>query len=415
MSKFIVLVIDSFGVGAMDDVARVRPQDVGANTCGHILLSLPDLHLPALEKLGIINTLGFQPNAMIPAKEAVFGTANLQHEGGDTFMGHQEILGTCPQAPLKMPFSMVISKVEFALQAAGYQVERVGFGLQFLWINQSVAIGDNLEADLGQVYNITGNLSVVSFEQLKAIGRVVRDCVQVGRVIAFGGQLDSSEQILAAAEEKQDTYIGINAPRSGAYQRGFAVEHMGYGVDDSVQVPQRLYEQGIKTVLIGKVADIVSNPHGVSYQNLVDTQQILDLTVEELQKPGDVFICVNVQETDLSGHAEDVERYAERLQCVDENLLRIMGLMQPEDCLVVMADHGNDPTIGHSKHTREKVPVLVYQTQQVGGVLGERETLSDVGATVCDFFGAAKPQNGSSFLPLLRTYSSSIATRGVQS
>lgn len=34
------------------------------------------------------------------------GVAELQHEGGDTFMGHQEILGTRPLPPLRMPFAM---------------------------------------------------------------------------------------------------------------------------------------------------------------------------------------------------------------------------------------------------------------------------------------------------------------------
>lgn len=75
--------------------------------------------------------------------------AELQHEGGDTFMGHQEILGTRPLPPLRMPFRDVIDRVEQALVSAGWQVERRGDDLQFLWVNQAVAIGDNLEADLG--------------------------------------------------------------------------------------------------------------------------------------------------------------------------------------------------------------------------------------------------------------------------
>lgn len=111
MARFVVLVIDSFGVGAMKDVAEVRPQDVGANTCGHILRQLPQLHLPTLEKLGLINALGYAPGVMAPSASAVWGIAELQHEGGDTFMGHQEILGTRPQAPLRMPFSEVIDCV----------------------------------------------------------------------------------------------------------------------------------------------------------------------------------------------------------------------------------------------------------------------------------------------------------------
>ena len=104
MARFVVLLIDSFGVGAMKDVTLVRPQDAGANTCGHILSQLPHLQLPTLETLGLINALGYAPGDMQPSDSATWGVAELQHEGGDTFMGHQEILGTRPLPPLRMPF-----------------------------------------------------------------------------------------------------------------------------------------------------------------------------------------------------------------------------------------------------------------------------------------------------------------------
>ncbi|HGY7724602.1 TPA: phosphopentomutase [Escherichia coli] len=402
MARFVVLVIDSFGVGAMKDVTLVRPQDAGANTCGHILSQLPHLQLPTLEKLGLINALGYAPGDMQPSDSATWGVAELQHEGGDTFMGHQEILGTRPLPPLRMPFRDVIDRVEQALVTAGWRVERRGEELQFLWVNQSVAIGDNLEADLGQVYNITANLSAISFDDAIKIGRIVREQVQAGRVITFGGLLTDSQRILDAAESKEGRFIGINAPRSGAYDNGFQVVHMGYGVDEKVQVPHQLHQVGVPTVLVGKVADIVSNPYGVSWQNLVDSQRIMDVTLDEFNTHPTAFICTNIQETDLAGHAEDVARYAERLQVVDRNLVRLVEAMQPDDCLVVMADHGNDPTIGHSHHTREVVPVLVYQQGLVHMQLGVRTTLSDVGATVCEFFRAPPPQNGRSFLSSLR-------------
>lgn len=402
MAKFLVLVIDSFGVGAMDDVRQSRPQDEGANTCGHILQANPDVRLPVLEQLGLINALGFRANIMQPSASAVFGRANLQHDGGDTFMGHQEILGTRPQIPLRIPFSSVIDSVEAALKQAGYRVRRIGDDLQYLWVNEAAAVGDNLEADLGQVFNITANLTVIPFEEVKAIGQIVRGQVEVDRVIAFGGLIGDSRRIHQAVERRQGIYIGINAPASGAYDSGFRVLHMGYGVDAAVQVPQKLYEAGISTVLVGKVADIVENPHGVSYQNLVDSQTILDITLEELKKPGDRFICANIQETDLAGHAQNTGRYLDRLQLVDRNLGKIIQAMSADDCLVVTADHGNDPTIGHSKHTRERVPLLVYLSGCRAIDLGLRTSMSDIGATVCDFFHAAAPQNGTSFLALLK-------------
>ena len=54
MNRFVVIVLDSFGIGYMEDDAVVRPQDMGANTCKHILENMPNLILPNLEKLGLM-------------------------------------------------------------------------------------------------------------------------------------------------------------------------------------------------------------------------------------------------------------------------------------------------------------------------------------------------------------------------
>ena len=80
----------------------------------------------------------------------------------------------------------------------------------------------------------------------------------------------------------------------------------------------------------------------------------------------------------------------------------MLPLLTDDDILLVMADHGNDPDIGHNKHTRENVPLLVYKKGLTGVNLGLRSSLSDVGATVCDYFGVRAPQNGTSFLNLLK-------------
>nr|WP_232313415.1 hypothetical protein [Enterovibrio coralii] len=83
------------------------------------------------------------------------------------------------------------------------------------------------------------------------------------------------------------------------------------------------------------------------------------------------------------------------LERADNGLQRVIAEMFGNDMLVVMADHGNDPFIGHAKHTREFVPVLVYQKSREGVVFGTLETLADVGASAAAFFGADLPQFGS--------------------
>lgn len=400
MKRFVVLVLDSFGIGEMKDVEIVRPQDVGANTYKSVLESNPNLSIPNLERLGIANAAELEIGNIKYSKEAVYGKANLMHFWCDTFYGHQELMGTYPKKPKIEPFYKVINEVEKKLKEYGYSVERFGSPQEILVINKCTTVGDNLEADLGQVYNITGALDLISYDELLEIGRIVRNVVKVPRVIAFGGEEVTLKNIKDAYECKDLFFAGINAPKSGVYKKGYQVQHMGYGINSEVQLPKIL--EGIaKTILIGKVADIVENPNGKSIFG-VDSSEIMDRLIEEIKENKVGFICANIQETDLAGHQEDPIRYGDRLEVVDKKLKLVMELLDEEDILIVTADHGNDPNIGHSNHTRELVPILVYKKNKLSGKnIGERKSLSDIGQTVAEYFGKVLPDNGESFLTKL--------------
>ena len=177
MNKFVVLVLDSFGVGAMEDVPQVRPNDIGADTCGHILQQCPDLRLPAMERLGLINSLGYRANVMEPNPQANVGKAALQHEGADSFMGHQEIMGTQPKQPLRVPFGEIMDETADALRKAGYRIQRlpVTANTAYLWVNDAVAVGDNLETDPGLVYNVTANLNLIDYDTVRKSARSFGD------------------------------------------------------------------------------------------------------------------------------------------------------------------------------------------------------------------------------------------------
>ena len=227
--------------------------------------------------------------------------------------------------------------------------------------------------------------------------KLVREIVTTNRVIVFGGTGNTVEDILNAEEVRENKYIGLLAARTKSYDQGYQCLHLGYGVDASVQAPTILTNAGYKVSLFGKVADIVHNEGGKSV-SWVDTAEVLDLTIQEIKSMNEGFICTNVQETDLAGHSQDSKRYKEILEIADGKIGKICSLLGKEDILVVMADHGNDPNIGHNKHTRENVPLLVQAGDAHCINLGLRKTLSDVGATVCDYFGVNTPQNGTSFL-----------------
>ena len=155
------------------------------------------------------------------------------------------------------------------------------------------------------------------------------------------------EDLWNAQEIKEGRFIGIASAKSKSYEQGYQCLHLGYGVDKKVQAPTILTEQGIPVTLIGKVADIVANDCGTSI-SCVPTGECMEHTIREFEKMQTGFICTNVQETDLAGHSQSSGVYREILECADEGIGRLLPLMEPEDVLVVMADHGNDPDIGLS-------------------------------------------------------------------
>ena len=400
--RFIIIVLDGFGIGAMDDAHIVRPGDEKANTLRSILHDHPDLYLPNLEKLGLMNAYGQESLKMKFNPEANFGKMELKHFGADTFMGHQEIMGTLPKKPSVDPFQAHVEAVCKILKDNGHKVDIVEHkGLKYVVCDDYCTVADNLEADLGMCYNVTAPLDYLPFDKELEIAELVRKVVTVGRVIVFGGTGNNMQDLYNAEEIREGKFIGIASSKSKSYEQGYQCRHLGYGVDKNVQTPTIITNAGLDCTLIGKVADIVANDGGTSI-SCVPTPECMELTYEAIQKMDTGFICTNVQETDLAGHSQSSTRYREVLEQADAGLGKIIPILTEDDILVIQADHGNDPNIGHSKHTRECVPLLVYKKGLKGVKLGIRKTMSDNGATACDYLGVKAPENGTSYLELLK-------------
>lgn len=398
--RAIVLIIDSLGVGPMEDVVQVRPQDQGANTFYHILEKAERISIPNLSKLGI-NNIVKHPRLDENTAIASYGVLNLQHYGADSYAGHQEIMGSKPMKPLMEPFEKSMMIVKRALEENGYGVAIPDKDKPYLLVNELVIAADNIETDYGQIYNITGPLDHISFDEVLKIGNIVRENVQVNRVIALGGKDVSPAKLIASIERRADGLVGVNSPKSGVYKNGYQVRHLGYGVDPEKQISSILKKAGKEVALIGKMQDIIQC-EGATRVVAIDTEKVMKEIINTVDKMNEGLIAATVQETDLAGHAEDVVRYAEKLMIVDKYLEMIIEKMERDDLLVISADHGNDPTIGHSQHTREKTFLLVYGKALDSKPLGERETLSDIAATLADYFDVEYPQNGRSFYSLIK-------------
>lgn len=116
------------------------------------------------------------------------------------------------------------------------------------------------------------------------------------------------------------------------------------------------------------------------------------------------LIFANLVDFDtVYGHRNNVEGYALNLERFDARLAELLPRLQPDDLLILTADHGNDPTTPSTDHAREYVPVLAVGPRVRAGVdLGTRPTFADLGQTLADVFGVGPMAHGTSFLDQIR-------------
>ncbi len=383
----------------MEDAKDYHPQDVGANTFHHIIDAVPNIKIPTFEKLGINKIVNHPTLKKNENPLASYGCLNLMHNGADSFEGHNEIMGSKPKKTYLAPFIENMNEVKVALEKEGYKVNIPNRDLPYLLVNDLVIVADNIETDYGQIYNVSAPLDYISFDEVLKIGQCVRKNVKVNRVIALGGENVSPEYLRQSVERREDGLVGVNSPKSNVYKRGYQVRHLGFGISPEYQLPTIAINAGLEVSLIGKMQDVIYCD-GATKLPGVDTEQVMKDILSEMDHVKHGVIAATVQETDLAGHAQDPERYANRIEMVDSYLPELLEKMTDEDLLIMSADHGNDPTIGHNQHTREKTYLLAYQKTKKATRIGERKTLSDIAATGADYLGIGKTENGTSFLPL---------------
>lgn len=394
MKRVILLIIDSMGVGAMDDVINDRPQDVGTNTLRSLIKVNPNIKIPTLNHMGLNRLVEGLPKTEVNGS---YGMCNLAHQGADSYLGHQEIMGTKPQPATIIPFKNVMQDIKLELEKKGYVVEIPDKLKAYLLVNNNVIVADNIETDYGQIYNVTGAFDEVSFDEVLEVAYSVRKIVKVNRVIALGGTKISTKWLMSCVQKREDGLVGVNCPKSKVYDNGYKVRHIGLGVDPTEQVTSKLIEAQKEVVLIGKMQDVITCD-GAEYIPAVDTNEVMNQIGNAFDNLEEGLIAATVQETDLAGHAEDAIKYGKIVEIVDIHLTKIIEKMTDEDLLIVSADHGNDPLSGHSQHTREKTPLLIYSPSIDVQDVGLRETLSDIAASIADYFEIAPLKNGESFL-----------------
>jgi len=405
MKRALLLVLDSFGIGASADAGRFG--DAGANTLLHIAeacargeadnaLRQGPLELPNLARLGLGHAAALSGGVFPPGLPAdievagAYGYARELSSGKDTPSGHWEMAG-----------------VPVLFDWGYFDARENSFPAELL---------DALIAR-GELPGILGNCHASGTTILEQLGD---EHVRSGKPILYTSA-DSVLQIAAheehfglarllalceLARELCDPYnIGrvIARPFRGDGPGSYA--RTGNRRDYAVPPPaptllDRLCAAGGQVYAVGKIGDIFAH-RGISKLYKADGNDALfDATLQALRDaPVNTLVFSNFVDFDmLYGHRRDIAGYAAALEAFDRRLPELLAQMQPGDLLMLAADHGCDPSTPGSDHTREHIPVLAWGNGVVAGSLGERETFADIGQSLADFFGLPSCSHGRSFL-----------------
>lgn len=397
MRPVTLLIVDSLGIGAMPDAGNLRPGDAHADTLGSVCRwTMAErertLAAPNLSGAGLTLLRPDLASLMAPPRlngKAVARRVGLGYPGADTFAGHQTMMGADMSHVVLCRLEERLGEVTSALRRAGHSVELLaskgGPPLPVLLVDGYALVHDNLEADPALNWNVSADTRYMPFTSILSIAETVRKIAPVARVIAVGGRADGAVTSFVRAGEQRT--MGFDTPASGFYRNGnLQVQHLGARLDHRRQLPEIAARAGIEVTLVGKAADILNTDTSVRRLPGVHTSDVLQNTA---RFTGQGLVVSNVQETDLAGHQQDVQTYADLLEQVDLAMPELLSHLGPDGVLIVTGDHGNDPTIGHAFHTREYVPALTLTAGERGGpFLGsDLASLADLGASVALLLG----------------------------
>ncbi|UBV42045.1 phosphopentomutase [Deinococcus taeanensis] len=382
-----IVVLDSVGAGELPDAASFG--DVGAHTLNHTLKAAP-AHLPNLAALGLAQVPTIETgDATVPAGPArgAFGRMREVSPGKDTSTGHWEFMGVQLQHPFQVfheGFPPAVMDRFDAATGHGHLCNRPysgtdvirDFGPEHLRTGAPIVY---TSAD--SVFQIAAHEDVVPLDTLYGWCRAAREILQgefaVARVIArpFRGEFPFER----ANEHRRD--FSLVPPPT---------------VLDAVKAT------GQAVVGIGKIPDIYASQGFTEEIHTDNNADGIARTLARMQRGAQEgtsgLIFTNLVDFDSKyGHRRDPQGYSACLAQFDAALPDLIAAVPPEGALIIISDHGNDPTWTGSDHTREHGLLLVHKAGAAGVNLGERATFADVGATVAEALGAEWTGPGESF------------------
>jgi phosphopentomutase len=397
MSRAFILLLDSFGLGALPDADKYG--DTGANTLGHIAKWAADagkpMSLPTLESIGL-GAAAHKASGEWPAGFAqrdgftgAWGVARERSTGKDTQSGHWEIAGV----PVLFDWGYFPKTVPTFPQELTDKLAEITNVPG--WLGNCHASGTTIITELGDEHVATAK--PIIYTSADSVMQIAAHEEHFG--------LERLYQVCEAAYELVKPYnIGrvIARPFTGSngnYKRtsnrhDYAVPPVAPTLLDHVK------DAGGEVIALGKISDIFAGQGVTQLIKGADNMALFDRLLDVADNAPDKSLTfVNFVDFDMHfGHRRDVAVYSNALHELDARLPDFIAKLKEGDLVVITADHGCDPTWPGSDHTREHIPMLFFGPAAPARELPVSDTFSDIGATLAHHLGVKPTANGTALL-----------------
>ena len=382
MKRAVIIILDGVGIGEAPDAAAYG--DSGSDTLGNVARACGGLKLPRLERFGLGNIRAIEGVQSRGDAVGAWGSMIPASAGKDSTTGHWEIAGVhldrpFPTYPNGFP-DVVIDR--FARETGRSVIGNVvGSGtdvIERFAAEQATSGGWIVYTSADSVFQIAADEAVIPLDEL------YRAC-------------ERARAMLTPPHDVSRVIARPFAKTSDGYQR--TANRRDYSLaPPSPTLLDAMSEAGIARAGVGKIDDLFAARSITSRHTASNTEGIRAIK-EWLSSAESGFLFANLVDFDqLFGHRNDVAGFYGALREFDAAIPSITSRLKEDDLLFITADHGNDPTTPSTDHARERVPLLAGGMHVVPRDLGQRETFSDLGATVAEWFGLSFRGRGHSFL-----------------
>lgn len=372
--RAIIIVIDSMGIGAMDDAVEFN-DDNTVNTLCNLAKKAGGLNVPNFEKMGLGNIKDIEGVKKELNPVAQFGIMKPKSKGKDTTTGHWEIAGLVLEHPFKTYEKFDDKIINKFIKETGCK------GI----LGNYPASGTKIIQDLNEehqktkfpiiytsadsVFQIAADIDLIDIETLYNWCKIARKI------------LDEGHYGISRVIARPYRIIDNQPTRISSLRHDFSV------CPPKDTLLNIIEKEGGKTFAIGKIKDIFTGSGITKSVPTGGNKEGLDVTLDAIKNKKDFsLIFTNLVDTDmLYGHRRDYIGYKKAIEEIDAYLDKFILNTDENDLLIITADHGCDPTFKGSDHTREYVPLIIYNKNIEPKNLGVRDSFCYVSERIKDW------------------------------